>query len=98
MLFAADWPVHVSQQPKLCFSHRHLPVRGGSVKVRTNRRDKTRTKLLLSAFGNIYPPFIVVPTQKENNREYELAHPRQERATKTDPVINAFLNDKVRVP
>lgn len=38
----------------------YLPVRGGSVNVRTKRREK-RTKLLLSAFGNIYPPFIVTP-------------------------------------
>lgn len=36
----------------------YLPVRGESVTVRTKRREKRR-KLLLSAFGNIYPPFIV---------------------------------------
>lgn len=35
-------------------------MRGGSVKVRTKRREK-RTKMLLRAFGNIYPPFIVTP-------------------------------------
>ena len=35
-----------------------LPVRGGSVTVRTKRRERM-TKLLLSAFGNIYPPFII---------------------------------------
>lgn len=38
----------------------YLPVRGGSVNVRTKRREK-RTKLLLRACGNIYPPFIVTP-------------------------------------
>lgn len=41
----------------------YLPVRGGSVNVRTKRREK-RTKLLLSAFGNIYPPFIVTPLSR----------------------------------
>lgn len=41
----------------------YLPARGGSVKVRTKRREK-RTKLLLSAFGNIYPPFIVTPLSR----------------------------------
>lgn len=35
-------------------------MRGGSVNVRTKRREK-RTKLLLRACGNIYPPFIVTP-------------------------------------
>lgn len=41
----------------------YLPVRGGSVNVRTKRREK-RTKLLLSALGNIYPPFIVTPLSR----------------------------------
>lgn len=41
----------------------YLPVRGGSVNARTKRREK-RTKLLLSAFGNIYPPFIVTPLSR----------------------------------
>lgn len=40
--------------------NKSIPVRGGSVNVRTKRREK-RTKLPLSAFGNIYPPFIVTP-------------------------------------
>lgn len=43
----------------------HLPVRGGSVKVRTKRREKS-TKLPLRAFGNIYPPFIVAPLPRNS--------------------------------
>lgn len=43
----------------------YLPVPGESVTVRTKRREKRR-KLLLSAFGNIYPPFIVTLLYLEN--------------------------------
>lgn len=52
----------------------HLPVRGGSVNVRTKRREK-RTKLLLSAFGNIYPPFIVTPLFRNFSKRTEDLQP-----------------------
>lgn len=53
----------------------YLPVRGGSVNVRTKRREKS-TKLLLSAFGNIYPPFIVTPLFRNFKKYTEDLHRR----------------------
>ena len=54
----------------------YLPARGGSVNVRTKRREK-RTKLLLSAFGNIYPPFIVTPLFRNVKKYTEVLHRRR---------------------
>lgn len=49
-----------------------VPVRGGSVKVRTKREK--RTKLPLSAFGNIYPPFIVTPLFRNFSKMYRRSY------------------------
>lgn len=48
-----------------------LPVRGGSVIVRMKRRS---TKPPLSAFGNIYPPFIVSYTRENVREKMHLKH------------------------
>lgn len=61
--------------------------------MRTKRREK-RTKLLLSAFGNIYPPFIVTPLFRNVNKYTEdLQHRRRHRYRyRRRPLRVFFLN------
>ena len=51
-----------------------LPVFGGSVCARAKRREK-KTKQLLSAFGNIYPPFIVARLLRNKTPERSAPRP-----------------------